>query len=378
MNIKRLPVIFLKNMIRRFKRRRERNRWRTKGAKLYKIALTRHQPIPVDVAAYKKKWRKLTKNVDTRWFKTYSYVSGKEEINFVEEDIFYMIIEPALNRHEFFRAYRDKNFYDRYNARQVDAFPVVLLRNMEGVFCDRDYRRLADPGALMNSWQYKKIVVKPSLDTGGGRNVQFFTRQNGTYVNKKKETLSPEYLRERYKSNFIIQDYIEQHDYFKSFNPSSLNTMRITTYRSVKDEQVHVLHVNLRMGGRDSQVDNISAGGAAVHVKRDGGLNDYATDLHGLRLDAPPAAPHLKFADIGPIPNFDTVIKTIAGIAADYYYFRILGFDVCLDTAGRVRIIEINFGGLATVFQWDSGSLFGEFTDEVIEFCAGKNQNPEG
>jgi hypothetical protein len=126
------------------------------------------------------------------------------------------------------------------------------------------------------------------------------------------------------------------------------------------------------MGGKDSPVDNVGAGGAAVHVNDDGSLNDFASDKYCGRVYSPPAAPHLKFADMGPVPHYENIKKTIRRIAADYHYFRILGFDVCVDIHGNMRIIEINFGGLGTIFQMDSGSLFKKYTDEVIDYCARK------
>lgn len=372
MNIKRIPVTAAKKLFEKIKWRRERKRWYKKIEGIYKVIASRYEHIPLDYEGYKKKWRTLSKKVNPRWYETYSYTSGKADLDYVAEDIYYMIIEPKLNRLELYRAYRDKNFYARCNPGYRGFFPDVLLRNMDGVFYDKNYQRLENAAAHLESFRpaCERLVVKPSLNTGGGKDVRFFTRQKDGYVNKRGDILSPDYLRKTYRSNFLIQDYIEQHVFFKAFNPASMNTIRITTYRSVKDETVKILHANLRMGGKDSPVDNVGAGGAAVHVKDDGSLNDYASDKYGCRVYSPPAAPELKFAEMGSVPHYEEIKKTVQAIAADYHYFRILGFDVGMDIHGNMRIIEINFGGLGTIFQMDSGSLFKEYTDEVIAYCA--------
>lgn len=372
MNIKRLPVLILKTLFSRLKFKRERNRWLKKMKKVYKNVVSKHQKIPVNTGAYKEKWQPFGKRVDTRCCKIYAYISGVDDSNYVPEDVYYLQIEPALNRIEFSRVYRDKNFFDRYNARMPGIFPAVLLRNIEGVYCDKDYNRMENVRGFIESLKEEKVVVKPSLDTGGGKNIHFFTRENGILLDKKKKKLSFEFLENELKKNFLIQDYIKQHDYMKTFNKTSLNTVRIYTYRSVKDDKVAILTCGLRMGGKEALVDNRNAGGVAVGIAENGYLGDYATDKLGNKFFTPPSAPGVTFSHLGPVPHFDEMKQMAVKLAKDYYYFRILAFDFCLEANGRIRLIEINFGGLGIVFQMNCGPLFGEYTDEVINYCAGE------
>ncbi|MCK7537993.1 MAG: hypothetical protein MZV63_47075 [Marinilabiliales bacterium] len=58
--------------------------------------------------------------------------------------------------------------------------------------------------------------------------------------------------------------------FFARFNESSLNTVRILTYRSVRNEDVFVLHRLLRAGRRGSVVDNQASGGIACAIDNDG------------------------------------------------------------------------------------------------------------
>lgn len=370
MSLKRMPIEFLKKVVGKIQARRERNRWYRKIAGVYKVVARREENIPLDIQAYRKRWEPLQKNVDTRWYKTYSFISGKPSLDYVPEDIYYLRIEQLLNRCEFYRTYRDKNMYDKFTPRYRDVFPFTLLRNIEGIFLDRDYRPVTDVPAVLAGLKTGKIVVKPSIETGSGRNVNFFVHQNGKYIDKNNRELTVDYLDRQYDKNFLLQDYIPQHEYFSRFNPTSLNSIRLTTYRSVKSEEVVPVHANLRMGGKGAWVDNQNAGGIAIHVNDDGTLNPYATDRVGRKHYHPPYNPDLKFTDMGIVPHFEDMKKIARQMAPDYHYFRMLGFDFCLQQDGTVRLIEINFCGLGINFQMDSGPLFRDYTDEVIDYCA--------
>src|SRR4030042_5552940 len=61
-----------------------------------------------NLIAHKKKWSVLKKRVNGKWFKIYSSISNNNDINFVPEDIYYLVIEPKMNNPDFLYAYKDK------------------------------------------------------------------------------------------------------------------------------------------------------------------------------------------------------------------------------------------------------------------------------
>ena len=81
-----------------------------------------------------------------------------------------------------------------------------------------------------------------------------------------------------YGGNFIIQKYIDQHHWFARFNESSLNTVRVLTYRRIKNEEAVVLHRLLRAGRPGSVVDNQASGGIACAIDTDGRLMSFGID----------------------------------------------------------------------------------------------------
>ncbi len=368
MNINRIAITFFKILISKTKLSRERKRWYRKIKKLAKTVDPEQKSIPLNIKSHKKKWENLFPKINPLWYKTYSYLSGKEDINYVPEDIFYMLILPKLNRFDMVPSYRDKNMYDKYNPNIHDLFPEVILRKIEGFYYDKHFNKIDDINGFFNTIKNEKIVIKPSIDTGGGRNVLVFLKKNDSYINYNEEKLDLRFIESKYEKNLIIQNYIKQHKYFALFNKSSLNSIRITTYRSTTNEEVVILNTYLRMGGKGSYVDNVGSGGAAIQIFPDGTIQDFASDKYGKHIYSPPSKKELMFSEVGEVPYFKQICDIAKSIAKNYHYFRMLGFDFCVQENGQIRLIEINFSGLGTFQTWNR-SLFGDYTDEVIEYC---------
>ena len=172
--------------------------------------------------------------------------------------------------------------------------------------------------------------------------------------------------------SYQFQEYIRQHKYCALFNENSLNTVRINTYRSVINEEIIIMETFLRMGGKDSLVDNLNAGGLMVRIFPDGKIQDFALDKNGKRANSSHPKGGLIFSEIGPVPHFYQICEMAKKISKNYHYFRILGFDFCIQEDGKIRLIEINFSGIGEN-QILCGSLFGDYTDEVIDYCLKEN-----
>ena len=86
---------------------------------------------------YRERWLVLSNFVFSKYYNVYSSISGKDDINYVPENIFYLVIEPILNDNSMSRAYADKNFYDRLPFSNL--FPKTFVRNIEGEFYDHNY-----------------------------------------------------------------------------------------------------------------------------------------------------------------------------------------------------------------------------------------------
>lgn len=317
---------------------------------------------------HKEKWGKLKKNVNPLWYKVYSEILQREEINFIPEDIYYTIVEPCLNNKQLLKAYADKNSYQSFYKKEI--FPSSILRNIDGEFYTDSYKRVnITDGKLKNLIKsYDKLIIKPAVDSGGGHSVELFKQSRGEFFNKNSQELTLHYLKRHHQKNFLIQPYINQHHFFKQFNKESVNTVRIFTYRSVRNDQVIPLHSLLRVGRKGSHVDNQAAGGVSCGINKKGRLNQFAVDKYGN-----------KFTDINGtnlnkeymVPFYDKMLNIAYEIAPKHKYTRLLGFDFCVDCQNDIKLIEINnINNEINFYQMNNGPLFREYTDEVIDYCA--------
>ncbi|ALO15776.1 hypothetical protein L21SP5_02143 [Salinivirga cyanobacteriivorans] len=320
-----------------------------------------------DIKAHKTLWGALKRSISPLWLLVFQKITGHKSIQYIPEDIYYTVVEPALNNKQLSKAFADKNFYHQYI--DADLLPDIIIRNINGVFYDSDFNPVVPETymeAIVN--QEKEVIIKPAIDTGGGKGVDLFTKEHeGTFKNKEGQLLTRDYIQKAYRSNFVIQKKIDQHPYFKQFNPTSVNTVRIFTYRSVNDEQVHVLHALLRIGKPESITDNQASGGVSVYINGNGKLNNYAVnkmgdkfqEYGGVELDAVEA-----------VPRFSELVNLAGQIAQKDYYSRLLGFDFTIDQSGQIKVIEVNnLNNEINFYQMNHGPLFGEFTEEVINYC---------
>ncbi len=319
--------------------------------------------------AHRLRWAALGRFNSARWYDVYRRCSGIDSLDFVPENVYYLAIEPRLNRREFSTAYKDKNFYDLYYRSPL--FPVVYLRDLDGVLYDRDYApaTVADDGWPAACEGAPALIVKPSVHSSGGKNVRLFTRDGGRYRGADGEILTLGFLRAAYGANFVVQERIRAHEYFRRFNDSSLNTVRIVTYRSPRTGAAVVLQTVLRIGAAGSVVDNQAAGGIACGVDETGCPGRFAVDKRGrIHEDFLPAGFDPRRS---PLPRLPEMKAHACALAARNYYARLLGFDFCLDDRERVRLLEINNLHLEINFlQMTNGPLFGPYTDEIIAHCA--------
>ncbi len=318
-----------------------------------------------DVTQHTNLWTKLVDRVNPQWYNVYSTVSGIEDTKYVPEDLYYTMIEPCLNREEMGMTTRDKNLCDKYFTNL--SFPVTIIRNMDGQYYTKDYQWLARDQVdeyLQNKLQYfDKIIAKPSIHSGGGKNIRAF--------NLETDLVNVNILETIFSQDFIVQEYIYQATYFSQFNAKSLNCIRINTYRSLKNNSIHTDEILLKVGAKDAIVDNTHLGGVYIKIDPDGTLGDFAVDGLGIKTFSPPDSDKL-YKDFQKVPLIDELVQISVEIANQHYYHRCLGVDICVDHEDKVRVIEINNRSIGIGSQMLNGSLFKEYTNEVIDYTRDK------
>lgn len=141
--------------------------------------------------------------------------------------------------------------------------------------------------------------------------------------------------------SYIHQEVIVQHPSVNEIHSSSVNTLRIDTFKDGLG-QVHIAGGYMRIGVGTEVVDNVSVGGFFVGVNLSNGTLHAAgqriMEHGGTELDAHPDS---GFVFKGfQIPFFDDVIILLK-VAGLFFPDRYLGWDIAISDKGPV-IIEVN------------------------------------
>ena len=323
-----------------------------------------------DIRMYKQKWESLSRCIDPVYLKIFSRYIGKD-YRITPEDVVHNVIEALLNPIEHRGPYSDKNMYDKLLNQMPDCLPRTYFRRIDGHFYDNNYNNINDTtDKILELEQCNGVVAKVTVDTSSGLGVKLFGKTDGILLDKTNgELLSLEYLNETLGRDYIVQEYLSQSTFMSSFNKTSINTLRILVYRSVNDNKVHVLNTILRIGKDGSLMDNAHQGGAVVGVKPNGELQNYLVDQFGNHFVIFNGIDFSREQFV--IPNWDEIVHFATKIGENIMYHRLLNLDVMIDSNNVPKLIEFNIRSMGIwSYQYAIGSCFGEFTDEIIEYCA--------
>ena len=316
---------------------------------------------------HRKIWKDLNKNTSIKWYRVYASVNGNYDPNYISEIEYYNIVEPTLNHKTFSDAYTDKNNYHKVIDKAF--LPYIYLRCIQGVYYSQSYRHYESFTDLFDNIPEgtDKLVVKIAFDSGGGQGVGLYMKSDGKWTDSNGEELNENPILKTFGSNFIVQEYIHQHPYFARFNSSSVNTVRLFTYRSVKNNEIIPIHALLRIGRKGSFVDNQAAGGISCGISSEGRLNKFAVDKWGNKYKN---HNDVFFSEEDKVLKFSEIIQLGKDLASEFHYHRLLGFDFAVDREEKIALIEINNrNNEINFYQMNNGPLFDKYTGEIIEYC---------
>ena len=308
---------------------------------------------------YRTKWNPLCKNPSLDCFKVYSSIHNKVDYNFVSHYLYSYLMKGVLSDERYNAYYTDKNLYEKRLPQYMHLFPNALFRKINGVYLDKDYNYISDISTFIRKLPNIEVLTKETTQSAGGKGVMIFKKEKneGHFIAKSNYTLN-HFINEQ--NNFVVQEKLKQSNEMARLNATSINTVRVVTYRSVVNNQVHVVHSLVRKGDKNSFLDNWHSGGSIITIYNSGQISNFGYNYNFEKV-------YHNVTDFK-IPKLNIMYELAMEISKEEYYHRVLSFDFCLDNDDNVRIIEINYG-LSSFFQITCGSLFGEYTDEIIDYC---------
>lgn len=313
----------------------------------------RRAPDPSILQKHRNLWKVFNNTFDNATFKVCCGISGVSDFRYVPEEIFRTDIEPTLNNNREAHFQANKSFYNR--RYESGIFPKDLMHVIDGELLDSQLNPISYEQAksLCQSFDYP-VVVKPNRDSYGGKNVRFACNKTNLLAILKNSV------------NVVVQEKIKQHESMAKYHQNSMNTIRVYLYKSVTDNQIHILGMMPRFGNGGS-LDNVSNGGMSSYIDDEGHLQGYAV---GIMLDKFTKHPVSGESFTGTIPDVEKLKDLSIKIARKLFLLRIVGLDLCYDESGTWRVIEINTTGhTIRALQYQGVPFFERFTQEVIEYC---------
>lgn len=306
-----------------------------------------------DIKAYFKKH--FGREVPTYWHQYLYSRNGVYSEKYIPASIYNSEIIYRLNKFQFRHAYVDKGFYDTLFP-DINR-PKTIIKNINGYYYD-DCHPLSLEEAIESCSDLNEAIIKPTLEGTWGQGVKLIKTENGMIPSLN---CSVQDLFKEYKRSFIIQERFEQHDDIAKLNPTSLNTMRVMSYR--RGNEIVILYAVIRIGRLNQVIDNETAGGIKADIDLQTGR------IKGVAFGSP-KEPLMPKTDVGTVldgyqmPCFQKVLDLVKEMHLRLPYFNLIGWDMSVDKNGDPALIEWNRA--AELSQVAHGPAFGECTDEIL------------
>lgn len=309
------------------------------------------------------------------WHRKYKAYSGKLDIRYFPEYLYTTKLEPKLNADFITNVIADKNFVEFIYANVLGEndwirVPKTLGGCSYGNYFDHNRQPITVNGLSELLCQYSgDCIIKPSVGESSGYGVRLLILENG--IDKKTgETVND--IISGYGKNFIIQQRIMEHENWAVLNPSSVNTVRIITYRV--DDAIRATGAIMRIGRQGSHLDNAHAGGMYIAVNEEGFLGDYAhvcgfDDRYNIHPDS-----GICF-NKHQIPHMSKVREAALKLHRCLPSIGFVNWDFAVDPDGNVVLIEANFsaGSVWLVQNAHGKAVFGDDTPRMIRLICKKS-----
>lgn len=270
----------------------------------------------------------------------------------------------AINPATYTCLTRDKWFFDKaMTAAGLPVVPTLFRVDQSGEIFERRGQRLTfdEMIAVLNREGFRSVFVKPSWGAEGTNVHRLDVTERGFLFDGKRcdsiAALLPLLFTVPGLDRYLIQPVIEQHPLLSAMNPSSVNTIRIDSFVTHSGEVVSC-GAALRVGGKDSIVDNSARGGLNVRIDvANGALEPGGKQALPIGDGPLLAHPHTGFRFEGVVlPFWKELWEVVRAGARALQPLRSLGWDIAITPDGPV-IIEANDDFNIIWMQYDAGGL---------------------
>ena len=301
------------------------------------------------------------KKIYSGWHKIYESINNQFCVQYIPEMLFTTKVERLLNDYQYADVLADKSLVETFAQAVGCHVPGTIIIKSKGIFYDHNRSPISYDRACHILNEYKKdFIIKPTVDSGSGRAVQFITNDERIHIKNILEEVG---------NNFIAQEAIKQHPVFSSINSSSVNTLRVMTY--ILNDNIYHIPIALRIGTGNSKVDNIHAGGLVVGVLDNGKVLPNAYQLgygNNKKCYTRHPATGVEFRNIV-LPAIDKVIENAYRVHSRFPRLGIASWDFTVDEDNNPIFIEANLINQSIWFPQivHGKGGFGKNTSDLLE-----------
>lgn len=322
------------------------------------------------VSQVQEHWRNnYGKTIDPSLHIAFMNLTGRKDKRMIPGKIMRKEILPIFNDYDMSIFYKDKNLYDILVNPPRSAETVV--KNINGTYFDANNNSIDTQTAskkLINS--DTDLIIKPSRSNNGNGVVKLNVKGKKIFLDG--EVINIYHLEEIYSENFIVQKAIRQHPTMAAPHPSSVNTLRMVTFRW--KGEIRYLLAFARFGSNNDIRDNAGvdtgADGIRLGLTETGKFFNVALSKHGQTYTHHPTT-GFCFADLDPIPNFEEYKQFVKDCHKNILHLDIISWDVVVGFDGKPIFLEANFAGTTPFYQLAAQRpFFGDLTDEVLQYVS--------
>lgn len=308
-------------------------------------------------------WGQLVSLESYREFEFFKHINGFDS-RVLTHGVYLPVVARLLNDYRYTKIFEDKGLLGCLKPTSM-RFPRCHVRRIANDYYDDSMRQQSLDKAVECCSAIDELFIKPSRETSGGAGSKLL-RLKGKDQDARKRIILREF--QTRKADFVVQECLKQHPVMEQFNSTSINTLRITTL--MLNGKYSLCSIILRFGKSGAYVDNWGAGGIVVPLRPDGHLHDTGYDLHANKYTS---NGECLFAGCI-IPQVPEILRLVEkSHTEDFSICKFIGWDIAIDECGEPVIIELNSSQPGVIGeQIVSGPIFGNRTQEVIDYCKTK------
>ena len=350
---------YVRSLIQKIRVSRVRKRWLQEENKM---SIIRHLPPlnRIELKQIRQTWGGIpfsTRHLQS--YRLYKAVRGFDS-RFLPMPLYDPSIIRVFNPKEDAAVFVNKGLFERLFSELKQ--PQCFFKRINSNFYVQGYQ-VADLDYIIDYWTtLGSFVIKPSKNSHGGVGVRVFNR----HITKDEAIL----LIQEYKDDFLVQEVVRQHDETSVFNKTSINTIRIISL--YLNGRVSILRSSLRIGLPGSVVDNAGAGGIMVGLDEYGRLFDFGITQTFEKIWLTANGIEFSGRRVTAFPKIRKIV--IENHAFLYPTLGMVAWDFAVGADGSPIFLEGNtkVPGIFWI-QFCTGPIFGERTQEVVNYCKSNN-----